>query len=94
MAEMLQVEVVCCLAAGEVLHRTLALPLGATVMDAIEASGFIASGAECIDAQRVGIFSHRASAGQLLRDGDRVELYRSLSADPKDARRLRASRRS
>jgi uncharacterized protein len=39
---------------------------------------------------QVGIWARAASADAVLRDGDRVELYRELKADPKDMRRLRA----
>ena len=39
---------------------------------------------------QVGIWSRPASLATVLRDGDRVELYRELKADPKEARRLRA----
>jgi putative ubiquitin-RnfH superfamily antitoxin RatB of RatAB toxin-antitoxin module len=41
-------------------------------------------------ALRVGIWARLASRETVLRDGDRVELYRELKADPKDARRTRA----
>jgi putative ubiquitin-RnfH superfamily antitoxin RatB of RatAB toxin-antitoxin module len=39
---------------------------------------------------RVGIWSRPASLASVLREGDRVELYRELKADPKDMRRRRA----
>ena len=38
----------------------------------------------------VGIFGRVTAAGQMLADGDRVEIYRPLAADPKSARRARA----
>jgi putative ubiquitin-RnfH superfamily antitoxin RatB of RatAB toxin-antitoxin module len=38
----------------------------------------------------VGIFGRVSVSGQLLADGDRVEIYRPLAADPKSARRARA----
>lgn len=38
----------------------------------------------------VGVFGRLAPSGQLLNDGDRVEIYRPLAADPKSARRARA----
>ena len=62
----------------------LDLPAGATVRDALAAAG--------IDAQRVGIFGKRVSADARLADGDRVEVYRPLQIDPKQARRQRARR--
>jgi len=42
------------------------------------------------DLDRVGIFGHKTSPDQVLRAGDRVEIYRPLLADPKEVRRLRA----
>ena len=39
----------------------------------------------------VGIFSRRCTLAAVLRDGDRVEVYRPLRADPKDTRRKRAA---
>jgi len=62
----------------------LELPAGATVRDALVAAG--------IDSQRVGIFGKQVSADARLADGDRVEVYRPLKIDPKQARRQRARR--
>ena len=64
---------------------------GATLADAIAASGLpeIFEGFE-VDPSMVGIFSEKASLDQVLRDGDRVEIYRPLIADPKEVRRQRA----
>ncbi|HEY9540781.1 MAG TPA: RnfH family protein [Luteimonas sp.] len=64
----------------------LVLPAGATVADAVAASGF---GAEGISG--FAIHGERAVASTLLRDGDRVELLRPLEVDPKEARRRRAA---
>ena len=41
----------------------------------------------------VGVFGERVDQQRLLNDGDRVELYRRLAMDPKEARRQRAMRR-
>ena len=64
---------------------------GATLADAIAASGLpdMFEGFE-VDPSMVGIFSEKASLDQVLRDGDRVEIYRPLIADPKEVRRQRA----
>lgn len=73
--------------------RALELPAGATIAEAIAASGIEA---ECgIDASALdsGIWSTPASRDTHLRDGDRVELYRPLQVDPKEARRRRAAAR-
>ena len=69
----------------------LSLPHGATVAEAIERSGIRHSrpGVE-ISADRVGVFARKVSLDAILRDGDRVEIYRPLTIDPKEARRKRA----
>jgi len=65
---------------------------GATVADAIERSGIAARlpGA-AIAAAPVGIFGKRVRRDSVLGDGDRVEIYRRLIADPKATRRRRAA---
>ena len=63
------------------------LPAGATVDDALAQSGITA------DKSPVGIFGRRVSRQTVVTDGDRIEIYRPLIADPKDARRSRAARR-
>jgi uncharacterized protein len=68
------------------------LPLGTTAADAISASKIVESFPE-IDLlkNRIGIFGKLCKLDTLVRDGDRVEIYRSLIADPKVARRKRAA---
>ena len=60
------------------------LPEGATVADAVAASGLRGS--------EFGVFGKRVLPEQRVRDGDRVEIYRPLKVDPKEARRRRARR--
>jgi putative ubiquitin-RnfH superfamily antitoxin RatB of RatAB toxin-antitoxin module len=69
----------------------LEVTTGSTLADAITQSGLpeIFEDFE-LDPTRVGIFGKKASPDQVLRDGDRVEIYRPLIADPKEARRQRA----
>ena len=90
MAERIVVEVAYA-EAGRQWVLPVELPAGATVMQAIEASGLMAQvpGLQ-IDPARLGVFSHKAAPDQVLEDGDRVEIYRPLSLDPKEARRRRA----
>lgn len=65
---------------------------GLTVRGAIERSGILAQFPEIdLAANRVGIFSKITSLDQVLEDGDRVEIYRPLIADPKEARKRRAA---
>ena len=59
---------------------------GATLQDAVTASGFPLE-----DITGFAVFGERATLEYRLRDGDRVELLRPLQADPKEARRRRAS---
>lgn len=72
----------------------LRLAAGATVADAVRASGLAERFPE-IDpgAGPFGVFSQRCEPTRLLRAGDRVEIYRPLRVDPKEARRRRAHRR-
>jgi hypothetical protein len=44
--------------------------------------------------QKLGIFGKIRPADTVLRDGDRIEIYRPLQADPKETRRRRAKHRS
>jgi len=73
----------------------LRLNSGATLADAIRACGVLEDFPEIADLarNRVGIHGVLVKGAQVLRDGDRVEIYRPLSADPKDARRARVKRK-
>ena len=72
--------------------REIALPAGATVEDALRESGVREILAQAAAVMRFGIWGRIVEQAQPLRDGDRVELYRELKIDPKEARRLRATR--
>ena len=69
----------------------LELPEGATARDAIDASGLRAK-LPPERFEKIGVFSTPVEPARVLREGDRVELYRALQVDPKDARRARAKR--
>ena len=89
----LTVEVVCA-DAGQVIRRRVELAPGSTVMQAIETSGITAWLPQAmLDPARLGVFARRVSAGHVLTDGDRIEIYRPLQLDPMDARRRRARRK-
>lgn len=70
----------------------LVLPAGSCVQDAVVRSGLreAVPGLQ-VDDDHVGIFSRPATLATVLRDGDRVELYRPLQCDPKEVRRQRAA---
>ncbi|MCF6355699.1 MAG: RnfH family protein [Candidatus Polarisedimenticolaceae bacterium] len=65
--------------------------LDMTVQQAIEASGILQQFPEIdLAVNKVGIFGKTAPLDAVLAAGDRVEIYRPLVADPKEARRRRA----
>ncbi|MEW5836374.1 MAG: RnfH family protein [Pseudomonadota bacterium] len=74
----------------------LDLPAGATVADAmvalLRADARPEGLADAIRTKRIGLFGRRVDEDFVLSDGDRLELYRPLTADPRDARRRRAAR--
>ena len=74
----------------EIVH--LRLPEGCTVQRAIEASGLLQKHPEIDLAKgnKLGIFAKLVKPDAVLRDKDRVEIYRPLIADPKEVRRKRA----
>lgn len=79
---------------GLVFERRLRLPPGSTVGAAIDASGVRAEVPElAAGALTVGVFSEPRSLADRLYDGDRIEIYRPLAIDPKEARRIRAALR-
>lgn len=89
----MRVEVVYALRDEQVLVA-LEVEEGTTARQAIERSG-IAQRFPGIDVAHgpVGIFGRLTALDTPLRDGDRVEIYRPLLADPKEARRKRATPR-
>lgn len=69
------------------------VPQGTTALEAARLSG-IAVKFEGIDLDnaKLGIFGKAVSPQQVLKSGDRVEIYRALVADPKEVRKARAAR--
>jgi putative ubiquitin-RnfH superfamily antitoxin RatB of RatAB toxin-antitoxin module len=80
----ISVEVVCA-QPGAADAVTLSLPAGSTAAEAVAASGLPPAG-------KIGIFGKVVKPDTRLSDGDRVEVYRMLAMDPKEARRRRARR--
>ena len=74
---------------GRTLLKQLTLCAGSSVADAIAAAG-LGEDNLLVDPQRLGVFGRRVPPEHVLRDGDRVEIYRVLQVDPKEARRRRA----
>jgi hypothetical protein len=66
---------------------------GSTLKDAIDASGILEHYKQIdLSKDRVGIFSKFATLDTVLREKDRVEIYRPLIADPKIVRKERAAK--
>lgn len=91
MAETISIEVVYARPERqEVL--SLKLPAGATLLQAVEASGFPGKHPEVDLAKgKFGVYGKLAKPDTVLRDRDRVEIYRPLIADPKEVRKQRAA---
>jgi len=72
-------------------QREVRLPAGSTAADALRASGFAREFPDVDPWQAgVGVFGRSCAQETLLRDGDRVEIYRPLTFDPMESRRRRA----
>jgi putative ubiquitin-RnfH superfamily antitoxin RatB of RatAB toxin-antitoxin module len=91
--ESIHVEV--CYANGPLVFlQSLSLPVGATIAEAIAGSGVQAAAPEIdLVTCRVGLYGKLKTLDTVLREHDRVEIYRGLLADPKDARRNRVKQR-
>ena len=70
----------------------VSLPAGATVREAVEASGILQKYPEIdLNKNKFGVFAKLVKLDSPLRDRDRVEIYRPLIADPKQVRKQRAA---
>ena len=87
----IKIDVVFALSGRRELRRIL-LPEGSTVEDAIRVSG-LSEGFPEFDPSRVGVHGKLVPGDTILRDRDRVEIYRPLRADPKEVRRTRAAKK-
>jgi len=86
------VEVAYALPEKQYLQR-VKLDEGATVEEAIRASGLLELRSDIdLSKNKVGIYSRPVKLADVVSDGDRVEIYRPLIADPKELRRQRAEK--
>jgi uncharacterized protein len=86
----LHVTVVYSPEARMVHEKQLELPPGSNIDGAIRASGLVSQIAQLADMKvQVGVWGKTAAVNQVLKDQDRVEIYRPLKVDPKVARRER-----
>lgn len=71
------------------------VPSGTTIQAAIAQSDILTQFPEIdLTQNKVGIFNNLAPLSQVVEDGDRIEIYRSLLIDPKSARKKRAQSKS
>jgi putative ubiquitin-RnfH superfamily antitoxin RatB of RatAB toxin-antitoxin module len=90
---MIRIEIAYALPDAQTLV-SLSVPAGSTVEQAIAASDVPARHPD-LDwrAGRVGIFGRIVSLDRIVQDGDRIEIYRPLVADPKSSRQARVEKR-
>jgi len=90
-AEMITVEVAYA-EHDKQLIKSINVAVGTTAIQAIELSGIRDDFPQIpIDGEiEIGIFSKKSTPDEVLKAGDRVEIYRPLLIDPKEARRLKA----
>ncbi len=94
MAKQLPVQV-CYATGAQVFLRDLVVEEGATIAQAIALSGVLAEVPEIdLALQPVGLFGKKRALDTVLREHDRIEIYRPLVADPKDSRRRRAEKKA
>ena len=92
MSPEIKVEVVYALPEKQYLLK-VRLPQGSTVEQAITASGILELRTDIdLAKNKVGVFSRPVKLTDTVNDGDRVEIYRPLIADPKELRRQRAEK--
>ena len=88
--EKIYVELVYALPAEQMLLKT-EVPKGTTIADAVKLSGILDKFPEIdLEKGKFGIFGKLSKIDTVLRERDRVEIYRPLIADPKEVRRKRA----
>ncbi|TXF98006.1 RnfH family protein [Massilia arenae] len=93
MAELLDISV--CYASDQVewLHP-MQVEAGTTIGEAIERSGVLEAFPDInLTTQPVGIYAKKKTLDTVLRERDRIEIYRPLVADPKESRRKRAAKK-
>lgn len=94
MAEQIRVQVSYATSSSEYL-RDVEVAAGTTIEQAIRQSGVLEDVAGIdLHAQPVGLYGKKRPLDTVLRERDRIEIYRPLLADPKEARRKRAKQRA
>lgn len=88
----MRVEAVYCPGPGQVDTTVLELAAGTTLAQALAESGLLQRHGLVLETVQAGVWSRVKPLDTVLRDNDRVEIYRPLTVDPKEARRLRYKR--
>ncbi len=90
MSDKINIEVVYALPHEQTLLK-LQMPQHSTVAEAITLSGIMKKNPDIdLEKNKLGIYGKLTKADAVLRDKDRIEVYRPLFADPKEVRRKRA----
>nr|WP_238531410.1 RnfH family protein [Collimonas fungivorans] len=94
--EMLLIQIQVCYASpGVQALKQLSVPAGTLLHDGIKRSGLLEEIREIdLSCWRVGIYGKLKTLDTVLRDQDRVEIYRPLIADPMESRRKRADKKA
>ena len=91
MAETLNIEVCYAQAQSQAVVK-VKVPEGSTLQQALEASGLLAKHPEIdLKKNKFGIWNKLSKPDAVLRERDRIEIYRPLIADPKEVRKQRAA---
>ena len=92
MNQLIDIEVVYGLPHKQVL-LSLKVPSGTNIENCIKLSGIVKHFPEIVPSEAVvGIFSKPDKLENIVKQGDRIEIYRPLTADPKEMRKLRAEK--
>lgn len=92
MSGLIDIEVVYGIPHKQVL-LSLKVPEGTTIENCIKLSGIVKHFPEIVPSEAVvGIFSKPDKLDNTVKQGDRIEIYRPLTADPKEMRKLRAEK--
>lgn len=90
MAETINIQLVYALPERQELIG-LSVPAGSTLLQAVEASGILGKYGLSMTTSKFGIFGKQARPDTVLRERDRIEIYRPLIADPKEMRKARVA---
>ena len=85
----IEVELVWSPQAGDVRQRLVKLAAGASIEQALRACVDFADQMPCLAELKIGIWGRLQPLNTPLRERDRIEVYRPLTVDPKESRRLR-----